>query len=970
MHMKRILGLATPFVALTLAAAAWAASFTSGNLVIYRHGDGSQTLTNTGNSVFLDEYQILSDGSGVPTNLLFVQSIMMPTNYFGANSPLIASGTAFADGMITRSQDGRFILVPGYGAMLGQITNFSIVSATGIEAPRVIALVDGSGNIDTTTVQTNSVASGDDFRSATSTDGTNIWSSGGSGGIRYATRGSAAATQLSSFATNIRQVDVSSNELYFSAQTGTLRIGIVTNGLNSPPVSTNGVFLNNLSGIGTNNSTSPFAFTLVNLTGGSAADTLYVADATEGAVKKFSLVSGAWVLNGSVSGIFGAYGVAGAIRVAGTVTNVELYVTGGGGTLTGGDNIIHVTDSGGFNAAPSGSPELFVSGAFNKGLRGITFAPVGSEAFPAGPGRLSVGPVLGLFASGMTGCSAVATQNYSVANFGTATVTWSATSDVDWVTLNPSSGSITSGGSVTVAAAFNANVTALSAGTNTASITFTNTTAAPDDLGTTTRAVRLILSDATVSPSSGLSAAGQPGGPFVPSNQVYVVGNGGTPVALTVSKTASWLDLSDSSVSLAACSSTNITISINQAVASGLSIGFYSDVVSFSNATSLIAARTVNLQVGSIYFCDDFSTYSSGNLVGQQGWTQHGATSANPIQIAGGKLAMPAGQSPTDGQDIFKNFTVTTSNSVYWGMSMAVTSCPLGAVSFIGGLCTSNNGTVSVGGSFLNYRLLATNDNSGFIAFAARTTGLSATPFTNGPFALTTGTVYRIVVQTDPVGSNTTVYVNPGSDINAETPYLVARPTGVLTGTGPGVTVGSILLSQFANTTVNNPGVLIDKMCVSTNYADVYSGITGGAPPLTPLQTWQFAYFGSTNSTDSLPDADPDGDGMSNTNEFLAGFNPTNNTASLKIINIVRTSGDVNVTYLGANGDGTLVPGPKTNVLEFTAGAAGSYSNNFTSTGQTNILTGGTGTGIVTNMIDAGAANQPSRYYRIRVLVP
>ena len=54
------------------------------------------------------------------------------------------------------------------------------------------------------------------------------------------------------------------------------------------------------------------------------------------------------------------------------------------------------------------------------------------------------------------------------------------------------------------------------------------------------------------------------------------------------------------------------------------------------------------------------------------------------------------------------------------------------------------------------------------------------------------------------------------------------------------------------------------------------------------------------------------------------------------------------------------------------AGAGnGSYSNNFVSTGKTNILSGGTGVGIVTNMVDTGGATaSPSRYYRVRVLAP
>jgi len=118
------------------------------------------------------------------------------------------------------------------------------------------------------------------------------------------------------------------------------------------------------------------------------------------------------------------------------------------------------------------------------------------------------------------------------------------------------------------------------------------------------------------------------------------------------------------------------------------------------------------------------------------------------------------------------------------------------------------------------------------------------------------------------------------------------------------------------------------------------------------------------------------GNGFSNLQEYLAGFNPANPAAYPHIISLARTNTtDINVIYLGANGDSTYVPGiaSRTNVLEFTTGTAnGSYStNNFASTGQTNILSGGTGLGIVTNMIDAGGAtNVPSRYYRVRVLVP
>jgi len=147
---------------------------------------------------------------------------------------------------------------------------------------------------------------------------------------------------------------------------------------------------------------------------------------------------------------------------------------------------------------------------------------------------------------------------------------------------------------------------------------------------------------------------------------------------------------------------------------------------------------------------------------------------------------------------------------------------------------------------------------------------------------------------------------------------------------------------------------------------------------VTALQAWQMQYFGCTNCPQAAPDADPLGKGISNTNQFLSGFNPTNAVAYPHVIKIVKSSSDMNVTYLGANGDLSWSPGfgSRTNVLEFTTGGpTGNYSNNFatayTSTGGgTNILSGGAGTGTVVTVTDSGGATGTSRYYRIRVISP
>ena len=142
----------------------------------------------------------------------------------------------------------------------------------------------------------------------------------------------------------------------------------------------------------------------------------------------------------------------------------------------------------------------------------------------------------------------------------------------------------------------------------------------------------------------------------------------------------------------------------------------------------------------------------------------------------------------------------------------------------------------------------------------------------------------------------------------------------------------------------------------------------------TPVETWQVHYYNATNGA-AAPGA-LSASGLTNSDEFAAGFSPTNAAAYPHVIKIVKSSGDMIVTYLGAAGDTTYAggPGSRTNVLEFATG--GNYSNLtvgfFASvTGGTTNLSGGAGTGKVVTVTDTGGATGgTNRYYRIRVIAP
>jgi hypothetical protein len=332
---------------------------TSADLVVYRVGDGTTSLVNTGNPVFLDGYSF----TGAPVN-----SLAMPTAPGGASQPhrLIASGTATSEGLITRSADTHVVLLTGYDAAPGGSSSLSGTSSSSV--PRVIARVDATGNVDTTTGLTDA-ASGNNPRSAASTDGISFWITGGAGGVRYTTLGSATSVQLSTTVTNLRQIGIFGSQLFVDDASGSaVRLGAVGSGLPT----TAGQTIANLPGFPTSTG-SPYGFYFADLDAGTPGlDTLYVTDDGAG-LQKYSLVGGTWTLNGTVGTGADAYRGLTAVASGGTVT---LYaVRGGGSGAAGGGQLVTLVDASGYNGAFAGTPALLATAAANTSFRGVALAP-------------------------------------------------------------------------------------------------------------------------------------------------------------------------------------------------------------------------------------------------------------------------------------------------------------------------------------------------------------------------------------------------------------------------------------------------------------------------------------------------------------------------------------------------------------------------------------------------------------------
>ena len=155
--------------------------FAPGNIVVERLGDGIESLSGNGNTMFMDEF--VTNGSPV-------QSIKIDDS---SSSALIDSGTAKSDGGMTLSADGRFLCFPGYN--IAQASSSSTLTASASSSvPRGIGIVGATGTY-TLAATSTTAFNNNNIRGAATDGNTNFWGSGntGSGGIYYFGSNSPAA---------------------------------------------------------------------------------------------------------------------------------------------------------------------------------------------------------------------------------------------------------------------------------------------------------------------------------------------------------------------------------------------------------------------------------------------------------------------------------------------------------------------------------------------------------------------------------------------------------------------------------------------------------------------------------------------------------------------------------------------------------------------------------------------------------
>ncbi len=418
-----------------------AAAFTAGDLVISVYGDGS----GSGN-YSLDQAAPISLDE-ITTSGTIVSQIVLPettTTVNGVSEPwTIVNGVkeytisgeygSASEGALQLSADGQSLTIMGYGVnyqafdasnsnavygsggALGQ--SISLTSDTAVTTvPRVVADINASGAIDTSTGLTN-IYDSNNPRSVATVNGTAFYLSGqgvkGSAnqGVFYATDGASSATAIST-ATDTRIAEIYNGQLYVSANStqGATNItdygsvgpvNTVTSAATATPVVLNGIGPTVTLGAGNGNAInastgtvylSPESFFFANST------TLYVADGGlpknggvgDGGLQKWSDVGGTWTLDYTLNNglslvngtTVGGSGVTGLYGLTGEVVNgqVELYATSSTQNELDASDLYSISNNLADTTAAQASGETFTtlmtnSASSNEIIRGVSFAP-------------------------------------------------------------------------------------------------------------------------------------------------------------------------------------------------------------------------------------------------------------------------------------------------------------------------------------------------------------------------------------------------------------------------------------------------------------------------------------------------------------------------------------------------------------------------------------------------------------------
>lgn len=235
-------------------------------------------------------------------------------------------------------------------------------------------------------------------------------------------------------------------------------------------------------------------------------------------------------------------------------------------------------------------------------------------------------------------------------------------------------------------------------------------------------------------------------------------------------------------------------------------------------------AAAAGMAQASVYVNSQFGTFANGNLVGQGGWSQLAAATANPLQVSSGAVRIAGGQS-IDGQDAVNAFTgpLSGGDSIYLASRFTVNAVqPVGNTStyFLALREASASG-------FANVRVAvrAGTDPSTY-QIGIRLTGQASNPFQySGNLPL--GTSIDLIVAYDAFAGGTSNdqifgFINPVSadrDFN----LFFASQTNAANNDVTGFS--GAIISQFGSSSASTADVTLSSVVVATSFEEAYSSI-------------------------------------------------------------------------------------------------------------------------------------------------
>jgi autotransporter-associated beta strand protein len=368
------------------------------------------------------------------------------------------------------------------------------------------------------------------------------------------------------------------------------------------------------------------------------------------------------------------------------------------------------------------------------------------------------------------------------------------------------------------------------------------------------------------------------------------------------------------------------TLTTTQGFSYGTPSGSYAGRITLNNGGTLsLSAMIANLTSGS----GAFQLGTGGGVIDTAGFSTTLGTAVNNVSGQTGSLTKTGTGTLTlsnangyTGATIVSNGTLVVNGSLAESVVTVASNATLSGTGTINGAVTIHDGGIFAPGPL---------SGTGTLTLSNSLTTASGAQL---HFAL--GTSSDLAAVTGALNLGGTLNITNAGGFGVGT-YTLFTYTGALNtlGLALGTTPDASLVYTFDTNTTGQVKLVIQY---------------------TPFAAWQIQHFGSATLPQAQPNADPDGDRLSNAEEYLAGTNPKLSSSVLAITDMQRsTSNWFSVTWQSVSG--------KTYRVAYTPSLTSPWLTNLpnsvlTSTGQTTLI-----------YVDQTSNTDTNRFYRIN-LVP